>query len=165
MHRTLTVLNELERAGLLRRYAIGGAIGALFYMDQFETEDQDVFILLGTEVNPLTPLAPLHAELERRGFRLDGPYVVIHGVPVQFLPTWNALVEEAVDEARAVSYESVSTRVLTAEHLAAIMVQTGRPKDRSRLLSLREQADLNGARLTDILTRHDLQERFTSWTR
>jgi hypothetical protein len=28
--RTIEVLNELERAGVLSRYAIGGAMGAIF---------------------------------------------------------------------------------------------------------------------------------------
>jgi len=31
--RTIEVLNELEKAGVFSRYAIGGAIGAIFYTE------------------------------------------------------------------------------------------------------------------------------------
>ena len=33
METTLQVLNDLERAGVVRRYAIGGAMGATFYVE------------------------------------------------------------------------------------------------------------------------------------
>ena len=37
MKRTLQVLNELETAGVLSRYAIGGAMGAIFYVEPLLT--------------------------------------------------------------------------------------------------------------------------------
>jgi hypothetical protein len=39
MEATLKVLNELEREGVISRYAIGGAVGAIFYMEPFLTYD------------------------------------------------------------------------------------------------------------------------------
>jgi hypothetical protein len=33
MEATLRVLNELEAEGVISRYAIGGAVGAIFYME------------------------------------------------------------------------------------------------------------------------------------
>ncbi len=50
MEKTLQVLNALERDGLFRRYAIGGAMAATFYIEPVLTFDLDVFILL-----PKTP--------------------------------------------------------------------------------------------------------------
>ena len=46
MESTLQVLNALEREGLIRRYAIGGAMGATFYVEPVLTFDLDVFVLL-----------------------------------------------------------------------------------------------------------------------
>jgi hypothetical protein len=43
MERTLQVLNELEKSGVLTRYAIGGAMGATFYIEPVLTFDLDVF--------------------------------------------------------------------------------------------------------------------------
>jgi hypothetical protein len=53
---------------------------------------------------------------------------------VQFLPVYNALTEEALAHAAQVMFGTTPTRVLSAEYLSAIMLQTGRPKDHARLL-------------------------------
>jgi len=162
---TLQILNQLEREGFYRRYAIGGAIGALFYMDPFETDDLDILILLPERDAPsLAPLGAVYEALRSRGYEEDGLYIVIHGVPVQFLVAYNALAEEAVAEAREVDYDTVVTRVPTPEHLAALMLDTGRAKDRARFEQLREQVDLDTGRLGDIIRRHDLETRYLQWT-
>jgi hypothetical protein len=62
----------------------------------------------------------------------------------------------------AIDFEGVPTRVMTAEHLAAIALQTGRAKDYTRLLAFVESGRLDTTQLTDILTRHHLLE---AWTR
>jgi hypothetical protein len=46
------------------------------------------------------------------------------------------------------SYESTSTKVLGAEHLVAICLQTGRTKDRERVRILQEEADLDSVYLS-----------------
>jgi hypothetical protein len=75
----------------------------------------------------------------------------------------NGLIEESVDKAIEVPYESTVTRIPPAEYLAAIMVQTGRRKDRIRLEALREQVSLDYELLNDILTRHHLTEQYATW--
>ena len=49
MERTLQVLNGLERDGILSRYAIGGAMGATFYIEPLLTFDLDIIVLLPEE--------------------------------------------------------------------------------------------------------------------
>jgi hypothetical protein len=137
MKRTLQVLNELERDGVVERYAIGGAMGATFYVEPLLTFDFDVFVILPQDAGNLLSLAPLYEALRSRGYAEEGECVLIEGVPVQFLPAYNALLEEALREARETLYEAVSTRVVRAEHLIAICLQTGRDKDRERAYSSR----------------------------
>ena len=38
------MLNQMERDGVIKRYAIGGAVGATFYLEPISTLDVDVFI-------------------------------------------------------------------------------------------------------------------------
>lgn len=45
---------------------------------------------------------------------------------------------------------------MTAEHLAAIALQTGRAKDKARLLQFIEAGVLDAARFQAILVRHGL---------
>src|SRR5882672_2217021 len=112
MQGTLQVLNELERTGVLGRYAIGGAMGATFYVEPLLTFDLDVFVVLPRAGGGLLSLAPLYEALRVRGYAEEGECVMIEGVPVQFLPAYNALLEEALAQARDTAYDETRTRVL-----------------------------------------------------
>jgi len=156
METTLQVLNDLERVGVVSRYAIGGGMGATFYVEPVLTFDLDVFVALPQTSGGLLTRAPLYEALRARGYREEKECVNIEGVPVQFLPAYNALLEEALAEARETRYEATPTRVLRAAHLLAIALQTGRDKDRERVRLLREQASLDQKYLAAVLARHGL---------
>jgi len=164
MKRALEVLNELEKEGVFARYAIGGAMGATFYVEPLLTFDLDVFVLLQPSASGLISLSPIYEALRARGYSEEAECVLIEGVPVQFLPAYNRLLEEALEQAKAIDYENIPARVLRAEHLVAIAVQTGRAKDRERVRILREQGNLDGSYLTDALRRHGLDEKWKRWT-
>jgi hypothetical protein len=165
MERTIQVLNDLEREGVIARYAIGGAVGAIFYMEPFLTFDLDVFIHLPQSTGGLLTLTPIYEALRRRGCEEEGEGVNIEGIPVQFLPAHGPLLEEALAEARETRYENTPTRVLRPEHLAAIMVQTARDKDRQRFATFIQQAPMDHPHLEEVLRHHGLTARFEEWTR
>jgi len=164
MEQTLNVLNALEREGILGCYAIAGAMGATFYTEPVLTFDLDVIVVLPQTTGGLLTLTPLYEALRTRGYMEEGECVDIEGVPVQFLPAYNALLEEALKEARDSLYQQTPTRVLRPEHLVAVAVQTGRDKDRSRVRLLRDQAAMDLSYLQKVLGRHGLLERWTQWT-
>lgn len=164
MKRTLEVLNELENQSVFSRYAIGGAMAATFYTEPVLTFDLDVFVVLSPEIGQLISLAPVYEALRACGYGEEKEAVMIEGVPVQFLPAYNALVEEALGQAREIDYDGVPARVVRAEHLIAVALQTGRSKDRARVAMLREQASLDLNLLADILKRHQLEEKWKLWT-
>ena len=164
MEKALQVLNALERDGVLSRYAIGGAMGATFYVEPVLTFDLDIFVILPETARGLLTLQPLYEALRARGYAEEGECVNIEGVPVQFLPAHNDLLLEALAEARQTLYEQTPTRVLRAEHLAAIAVQTGREKDRERVRLLLKQASLDDNYLASVLARHGLEARWKEWT-
>jgi hypothetical protein len=163
--RTIEVLNEIEKAGVFSRYAIGGAMGAIFYTEPFLTFDLDVFVILPQTAGGLVSLSPIYDALRARGYREEvNECVIVEGVPVQFLPAYNSLIEEALDQAQETTYENMPTRVLRSEYLLAVALQTGRNKDRERVRILREQANLDMNLLADILKRHQLEEKWKQWT-
>ena len=165
MKRTLQVLNEMERDGVFTRYAIAGAMAATFYVEPLLTFDLDVFVVLPQAPGGLLTLAPLYDALRARGYsEQENECIRIEGVPVQFLPAYNPLVEEALKEAQEIMYEDVPARVLRSEHLLAICLQTGRSKDRERVRILREQAKLDQNFLADVLRRHQLEDKWKLWT-
>ena len=73
------------------------------------------------------------------------------------------LVTEAVREAVTREADGLTTRVMTAEHLMAIALQTGRPKDIARLLAFQESGTVDTATFLAILTRHHLLEKWTQF--
>lgn len=46
MKQVFRLLNEMLRDGAIPNYAIGGAIGAVFYVEPFATQDVGVFVLM-----------------------------------------------------------------------------------------------------------------------
>lgn len=139
-------------------------MGATFYVEPMLTFDLDVFVLLQPTKSGLLSLTPIYDALRSRGYAEEGECVLIEGVPVQFLPVFNALLEEALAEAKEIPYEEVSARVLRSEHLVAICLQTGRDKDRERVRILREQGKLDLPYLASVLARHHLEEQWNRWT-
>jgi hypothetical protein len=165
MEKTLKVINELERKGIIKRYAIGGGIAALFYMEPILTYDLDVFVFLPEAQDTIISISPIYEFLRERGCKVHQDHVMIEGVPVQFIPAYNDLVEEAVKEAREVKYKRTKTRVLPVEYLLAIMFQTNRPKDRTRISQLLEEAEMDPHRLSDVLQAHGLQKKWDEFKR
>jgi len=157
MQKTLAILNELESAGLVERYAIGGAMAGFFYAEAVVTEDLDAFVLLKPSVG-LISLTPVYDFLKQHGATEEREHLWLAGTLVQVIPTFDALTEEAVREAVDKKVGQTQTRVMRAEHLIAIALKTGRAKDFMRIALLLDEAGVDEARLQEILTRHRLQD-------
>jgi hypothetical protein len=159
------MINRLAEDGIVERYAIGGAVGATFYLEPVATLDVDIFVAFRPQAGRLLSLQPIFDYLTSRGGVLEGEYVVIAGWPVQFLPPTGPLVEEALADAVTVQVEGTPARVFTAEHLAAVALQIGRPKDKARLLQFVESGAIDAGRFQDILARHGLNDRWREFER
>ncbi len=158
---TLDVLNRMEAEGVIGRYAIGGAVGALFYLEPSDTADVDVFVSFGGDKEALISLAPIYEWLRAQGFsehRKEG--IVIGDWPVQFLPLADALDVEALTEAIDTDVDGVPTRVMTAEHLVALALRTGRGKDYLRILAFLESGRLDVAKLDAMIGRAGLADKW-----
>lgn len=161
MERTVQVLNEMKAEGVILEYALGRAVAALFYIEPIETHDLDVFISLPqTQNGTLLSLDGVYDYLTTKGYVPEQDHVVVEGVPVQFLVPSTPLVEEAMSEASEREYGPQKVAVMQPEYLVAIMAEVNRPKDRIRLALFLDQAALDLKRLTEILQRHALQEKW-----
>lgn len=161
MEQTIRVLNDMVAAGVIAQYAIGGAIAALFYVEPFETHDLDVFVVIPPPTGAILSLASIYDYLQQHGHTThEHECVVVSGVPVQFLVAGSPLVAEAIVEAHDRPYGAISTRVMSPEHLVAIMLETGRPKDKLRIGLFLQDAALDQTTLLSILKRYDLETRW-----
>jgi len=162
----IAVINQMQADGIVDHYAIGGAVGATFYLEPVATLDVDVFVTFRAEPGTLlVTLQPIFNYLKPRGGEMKGEYIVIGGWPVQFLPPVTPLVEEALKEAVARDVDGVTAQIFTAGHLAAIALQTGRPKDKARLLQFIQARILDDDRFQAILIRHNLIDAWRKFQR
>lgn len=155
------VVNQMVADGVIERYAIGGAVGATFYLEPVSTLDVDIFIELhATPGSVLLTLDPIFSYLRDRGCTMEGEHILISGWPVQFIPPPSPLAAEALANATEVDVNGLSARVFTPEYLAAIALQTGRAKDKARLLQFIEAHALDRTKFEELAERHGLGDKW-----
>ena len=164
MKKTFAILNDMVADGAIENYAIAGAIGAIFYVEPFATQDIDVFILMPETQDELIAKIPGWDYLRDRGYsEMRGEALIIEDWPVQFMPVSNALEEEAYMNAETLPFEDTPVRVVLAEHLVAIMLKLGRPKDFARVQMFLSQDAVDREPLLRVIERHGLEEKWKAF--
>lgn len=163
---TLEAINKMQADGVIEQYAIGGAVGATLYLEPAATLDVGIFVTLPVvEESSLLTLSPIYEYLRGHGGTVEYEHIVVGGWPIQFLPPANNLEREAIAHAVETTIQGVSTRAMTAEHLVAIALQTGRSKDNIRILQFIEQKAVHRGKLNEILERHGLIRKWQEFER
>jgi hypothetical protein len=160
MKETLKAINQMVKDCVIDGYAIGGAVAAIYYLEPFDTADIDIFVQIEPAGNDFMILAPIYEFATARGYKIKNEFIYIERLPVQFLPVFNPLTDEAVNQAHTVKVARVETRIMRAEHLVAIMLDTGRPKDYLRINMFLEQGALDRRSLNVILRRYALMQKW-----
>ena len=165
MQEVCDILELLITEGVLSRYALGGATAAGFHGEPLATRDVDVFVFIDPAPGSiLVSLAPLFRRLSELGFtQFDEECLIVHGLPVQFLSAAPGLETEAVEQAIVAEWDHHRIRVMTPEHLAAIALTVGRPKDRARLVYLVSLESFHRPRFSNILDRYQLRQTWDAW--
>jgi hypothetical protein len=161
--KALSVVNRLRDEGIISAYAVGGAVGALFYIEPTQTQDIDIFVHLHPAAGSmLVTIAPILERLKGMGFALwEEDKVVVEGWPIQFLPATKPIEIEAIELAtQQPVVDGVEASVPLPEYLMAIAIDLGRPKDLVRLQSFHEQAAYDEAELSTLLGRFGLQGKW-----
>ena len=157
MKATLEVINKMQADGVIGKYAIGGAVGATFYLEPAATVDVDIFAILPVAASAiLVSLAPIYEYLRARGCAEKEEHIVIGGWPVQFLPPSNDLERDAVENAVRTTIGDTPAWIMQPEYLVAIALRTGRIKDYTRIVQFLERGSVDRSRLLALLEKHDL---------
>jgi hypothetical protein len=165
MRIALETLLQIQREGLLQRFAIGGAIAASFYIEAVATEDLDVFAFIAPQPSGFVLLTPLYDRIKALGGHVHNEHIVIGDWPVQILPAFNPLIEEAVLHAPIQRFEDLDVPVISAHYVAAIALQLGRTKDYLRVDALIAAGACQLHELHALIDKHKLQERWDIYVR
>jgi len=159
----LAIFAELEAAvadGIVERYAVGGAVGATFYIEPAATQHVDVFVVFDQAASRLVSLAPIYDYFTKRGAVVQNEHLVIAEWPVQFLPAATPLVDDALVHAVRMTVDGQAVAVLSQEHLAAIALETGRMKDKIRLSQFLASGTFERLRFDSLTERFGLTEKW-----
>ena len=151
----LRAANELVSAGVIKDYALGGALAAIYYTEPFTTYDADI-LFIARDKTLSAGIPAIYSYLQAKGWRVEREHLVVKDFPVQFLAA-SGLTEEAVREANQIEFEGVPAKVFRPEYIIAIAASVGRHKDLARIEQLMTQANINKASLDDILRRYNLK--------
>ncbi len=174
LRKTIEVVARLAAQGVIERYAITGAVAALNYIEPMLTQDLDVLVAVGAfekRESGLILLEPIERALARMGYsKRSDVGIIVEGWPVQFLPVASDLDAEALDKAVAIEFRptgepSIETHCIRAEHVVAIAVKLGRPKDWARVAEFLEQRAVNLQSLKRVLQSHGLIGKWRAFCR
>jgi len=162
MREVFGVLNDMRDAGIVEKYAIGGAFAAILHNEPISTIDLDIFFFLAERnESPILSLSAIYDYAKKRGFSFDHEFVNIHGWLVQFVEASHSrLWTEAIQTADRLKIDDLDVSVIDKEHLVAMWLLAGRAKDYQKIAMFREAGFLDEAKLFDVLERHDLMSKW-----
>jgi hypothetical protein len=159
----LGVLEDMQGAGIMGKYAIGGAFAAILHYEPISTIDLDIFFFLREKTDsPILSLNAIYDYAKKKGFSFDHEFVNIYGWLVQFVEaSHSALWTEAIENAELIKIENFDAPVIDKEYLVAMWLYAGRAKDYQKIAMFCGEAGfLNEARLFSILEKHGLIEKW-----
>lgn len=166
MERVIQVINRMEADGVIDKYAIGGGIAAVYYLEPYETYDIDVFIpAVAVGQAGLISLEPIYSYLENLGYLPVREGVLIEDWLVQFLPTFESIQEEAISQSRPVTYGKTETKIFAPEYLAAELLRSGRRKDHARVIDLIEGNHVDMRIFRELVSRHGLADKWKTFAK
>ncbi len=158
MQKVLGVLNDMQSAGIVEKYAIGGAFAAILHNEPISTIDLGIFFFLKEKgESPILSLSAIYDYANKRGFSFDHEFVNVHGWLVRFVEANpSRLWTEAIENADTIKIDNLNASLIGKEHLVAVWLFAGRAKDSQKIAMFREADFLDEVKLFDILERHDL---------
>jgi hypothetical protein len=151
----LRAANELVSAGLIKDYALGGALAAIYYTEPVTTYDADI-VFIASDKTLSAGIPAIYSHLQSKDWHVEREHLLVKDFPVQFLAA-SGLTEEAVRNANSIEYEGVPAKVFRPEYIIAIAASVGRHKDLARIEQMLDQVKIDKPLLEDILRRYSLK--------
>src|SRR5258708_10071784 len=129
------LLNQMLAAGVIENYALFGAVAQMRYTEPVATIDADLLIAVPSQKGS-DILSGVYEFCSKKGFQPEGEAIKVGAWPVQFIPAFSPLTQEAMERAETADFDSVPLRVVSADYLALTALTVGRSKDLAPFLAL-----------------------------
>jgi hypothetical protein len=161
--KAIQIVNQLHDEKIISKYAVGGAVGAVFYIEPTQTQDIDIFILLEPKPGSIVvEISPIIERLKQLGYTLwDQDKLIVEKWPIQFIPASKPIEIEAIQNSveKPVA-DGVTAFVPPAEYLMSIAIDLGRPKDIVRLYQFHSEQVYDPGKLRVLLEKHGLTKKW-----
>jgi len=161
MDEVAKLLNSMMESGIISNYAVFGAIAQMRYTEAVATLDADILVAV-PDPERIDVLSPIYTFCKRNGYHPEGEAVRVGPWPVQFIPAFDALTREAMQNAEVGDIDGFPLRVVSAVYLAVIALATARAKDYARILALLENGAVQAAAIERVAAKHNLSD---AWSR
>jgi hypothetical protein len=158
------LLDEMQRVGVIRNYALFGATAQMRYTEPVATLDADVRVAVDA-ADQLDVLGGVYEFCAAKGYRPEGEAILVGAWPTQFMPAFSPLTVEAMEQAETADFEGVALRVVRADHLAVIALSVGRARDFARILALLESGSVSQDAIERLAARHGWAEAWRNFER
>ncbi len=155
MDQVARLLNDMVRNGVIVEYAVFGAVAQMRYTEAVVTLDADILVAVPDQQS-LDLLSPIYAFCRERCYDAEGEAIRVGDWPVQFIPAFSALTEDAMHCAEEGEVDGVPLRVVSAAYLAVIALSVGRAKDLARIVALREAGACGDDEIALLAAKHGL---------
>ncbi len=149
------LLNEMLEKSIISNYAIFGAVAQMRYTEAVLTMDMDILVALPRDTE-LDLLSDIYSFCKARSYLPEGDAIRVADWPVQFIPVFSSLTEDAMLNAEAAEFDDISVRVVTPAYLAVIALSVGRAKDHARILALIEEGVVTKEHIENLSLKYDL---------
>ena len=161
MEEVAQLLNRMVNEGVILDYAVFGAVAQMRYTEAVATFDADVLVAV-PKPDAIDVLGPIYGFCEALGYLPEGEAIRVGAWPVQLIPAFDSLTEDAIREAETADLEGTHIRVVGADFLAVIALSVGRAKDFARILALREVNAVEDDQIAALAQRYGLSD---AWRR
>ena len=162
MQKVAKLLNAMISEEVISDYAVFGAVAQMRYTEAVATLDADILVAV-PDMEQLDVLTPLYEFCADRGYHADGESIRVGNWPVQFIPAFDEITRDALQEAEEGDIDGVPLRVVRADYLAAIALSVGRAKDHARVLALLENDAVTIQRLEQLCVEYGLSEQWSRY--
>jgi hypothetical protein len=162
MEEVAGLLNRMMEEGVILDYAVFGAVAQMRYTEAVATFNADVLVAV-PKPDAIDVRGPIYRFCNALGYLPEGEAIRVGAWPVQLIPAFDSLTEEAIREAETADLEGTHIRVVRADYLAVIALSVGRAKDFARVLALREANAVEDDQISALAERHGLADAWRSF--
>jgi predicted ribonuclease YlaK len=161
MKKLIQLIDEMLNEQIIENYAIFGAVAQMRYTEAVVTLDADILVAIDND--DIAVLRPIYKFCEECGYYPEGEAIRVGAWPVQFIPAFDTLSEDAMGNAVVAEMDGMSVRVVRADYLAVMALSVGRAKDRMRILALLEAEAVTEKDVKELAAKYGLSDKWNTF--